>query len=105
MPTPNLKALSVPQLLALRDDIDKQLETRRTELQEQLAQIGRNGTSGSAKGAKVPPKYRHPATGETWSGRGGVAGWLAAELKAGKNLEDFLIVKPLKKIRSKSQAR
>jgi DNA-binding protein H-NS len=96
MPTRNLKSLSVPQLLALRDDIDSQLEARRSELQAQLAQIGgRNGTA--AKGTKVPPKYRHPATAETWSGRGDVASWLAAELKAGKKREDFLIAEPAKK--------
>jgi DNA-binding protein H-NS len=69
-------------------------------LQAQLAQIGGDGTSGksrSVKGTKVAPKYRHPKTGETWSGRGGVAGWLAREIKSGKKREDFLIAKPAKK--------
>ncbi|MDB5630011.1 MAG: histidinol phosphate phosphatase [Tardiphaga sp.] len=93
----NLKSLSVPQLLSLRSDIDVTLQARRSELQAQLAEIG-GGGGGSAsgrtsriKGSKVAAKYRHPKTGETWSGRGGVAGWLAAELKAGKKREDFLI--------------
>jgi DNA-binding protein H-NS len=97
MPSANIKNLSVQQLLALRDDIDKQLETRRSELQAQLAQIGGLGKANSVKGSKVAAKYRHPKTGETWSGRGGVAGWLAAEIKAGKKRDDFLIAKPSKK--------
>src|ERR1700730_8992414 len=100
MPSANIKNLSVPQLLAMRAEIDKQLLTRKAELQAQLAQIGGAGTSGKArsvKGSKVAPKYRHPKTGETWSGRGGVAGWLAREIKSGKKREDFLIAKPAKK--------
>jgi DNA-binding protein H-NS len=104
MPTPNLKSLSVPELLSLRDDIDRHLEERRSELQAQLAQIGgRNGVS--ARGVKVPPKYRHPATGETWSGRGDVASWLSAELRAGKTREDFLIASPVADSRAKPRAR
>ncbi len=104
MPTPNLKSLSVPQLLSLRDDIDKHLEERRLELQAQLAQIGgRNGAS--VRGSKVPPKYRHPATGETWSGRGDVASWLSAELKDGKKREDFLIATPAAVSRAKPRTR
>lgn len=94
MPAINVKNLSVKELLDLRADIDRALQARKSELQAQLAQIGGGdggGRGGRAKGGKVAAKYRHPDTGETWSGRGGVAGWLAAELKAGKKREDFLI--------------
>src|SRR3954469_6627126 len=101
MPSSNIKNLSVPQLLAMRGDIDKLLQSKKTELQAQLAEIGGDQTvarrAGSIKGTKVAPKYRHPKTGETWSGRGGTAGWLAREIKAGKKKEDFLIAKPGKK--------
>src|SRR4051794_2832948 len=100
MPAVSTKNLSVPQLLAMRADIDKQLLARKAELQAQLAQIGGDASPGKArsvKGSKVAPKYRHPKTGETWSGRGGVAGWLAREIKAGKKKEDFLISRPAKK--------
>jgi DNA-binding protein H-NS len=105
MPSANIKNLSVPQLLAMRAEIDKQLLTRKAELQAQLAQIGGDGAGGksrSVKGSKVAPKYRHPKTGETWSGRGGVAGWLAREIKSGKKREDFLIGKPTKKKSTRS---
>jgi DNA-binding protein H-NS len=84
----------------MRADIDKQLQSRKAELQAQLAQIGGDGVgvkARSVKGSKVAPKYRHPKTGETWSGRGGVAGWLAREIKSGKRREDFLIAKPDKR--------
>jgi DNA-binding protein H-NS len=39
-----------------------------------------------AKKAPLPPKYRDPKTGETWSGRGRPPGWLA-----GHDRERFLI--------------
>lgn len=35
-------------------------------------------------------KYRDPETGETWSGRGRMAKWLAERIKAGDRLGDFL---------------
>jgi DNA-binding protein H-NS len=106
MPSSNIKNLSVTQLLAVRADIDKLLQSKRSELQAQLAQIGGDGAvrkAGSVKGTKVAPKYRHPKTGETWSGRGGTAGWLAREIKAGKKREDFLIAKPGRKKRAKAK--
>jgi DNA-binding protein H-NS len=103
----NLKGMSVAELLRLRSDVDTMLVSKRDELHAQLAEIGGNTLpakrgrpplSGSKlAGTKVAPKYRHPDTGETWSGRGGTAGWLAAELKAGKKKEDFLIATAAKK--------
>lgn len=38
----------------------------------------------------VAAKYRDPKTGDTWSGRGRMATWLAERIKAGGRLEDFL---------------
>ncbi len=48
---------------------------------------GRPAGSSSAKAAKepLPPKYRDPKTGKTWSGRGRAPAWL------GKNPNRFLI--------------
>ena len=43
---------------------------------------------------KVAPKYRNPANSkEIWSGRGMPPRWMAALIKKGKKLEDFLIKK------------
>ncbi|KVE43481.1 H-NS histone family protein [Burkholderia sp. BDU5] len=37
----------------------------------------------------LPPKYRNPMTGQTWSGRGRVPKWLA-----GPSRDDFLVDRP-----------
>lgn len=42
-------------------------------------------------GIKLPPKYRHWVTGETWSGRGLQPKWLKARLAAGDTLEQFRV--------------
>ena len=46
-------------------------------------------TGGS--GAKVAPKFRDPATGRAWSGRGLQPRWLKAKIAAGAELESFRI--------------
>ena len=43
------------------------------------------------KGRKVPAKYRDPATGTTWSGRGLQPKWLKAALADGRKLSDFAL--------------
>ncbi len=57
----------------------------------------RKTTKKATKGrklGKVPPKYRNPANKtETWTGRGKQPRWLAAQVKKGKKVEDFLIKK------------
>lgn len=52
---------------------------------------GATRKTSAAKGSKVAPKYRHPGTGETWSGRGKPPKWLAAEMSKGKKPADFAI--------------
>ena len=93
----NLKNATVAELLKLRSDVDAMLLSKREELHAQLREIS-GDTNGARKpsnltGKKVAPKYRHPKTGEEWSGRGGMVKWLAAEIKAGKKKDDFLIAK------------
>lgn len=39
----------------------------------------------------VAPKYRHPESGDTWSGRGRAPRWLAAAEAAGASREQFLV--------------
>ena len=91
----NLKSMPVADLLNLRRDIDAALESRRGELEQMLGEIGgsenKKNRGSKLAGKKVAAKYRHPKTGEEWSGRGGLAKWLAAEIKAGKKKEAFLI--------------
>jgi DNA-binding protein H-NS len=96
----NLASMSVDQLLKLRDEIITALTRKATELQQQLSRLSGGAAGGASgrgrrgprKGHKVPPKYRGPG-GETWSGRGLRPRWLAAALKGGRKLDDFLIGK------------
>ena len=66
-----------------------------TEPKKESAKSGRKGTerkvSAAGKRAVVAVKYRHPETGETWTGRGKPPRWLAAEIAAGKAKEQFYI--------------
>jgi DNA-binding protein H-NS len=98
----NLKNMDVDALLTLRADVEKAVTERGRDLQRQLALLGgevgkrRGRPPGPAvrhsamKGVKVPPKYRGPG-GETWAGRGATPRWLAALLKEGRSVEEFLI--------------
>ena len=98
----NLKDLGVDALLTLRTDVEKALTERSRHLQRKLALLGgevgkrrgrppgRAGRVSAMKGRKVAPKYRGPG-GETWAGRGATPRWLAALLKEGHSLEEFLI--------------
>jgi DNA-binding protein H-NS len=93
MPRPtNLSAMSVDALLRLREDIDKALDRKATELRRRLSLLGGaiRQRGSRLKGRKVPPKYRSPS-GETWAGRGARPRWLVAAMKRGKRVEDFLI--------------
>ena len=56
-----------------------------------------NGKASSAgklkaKGRrKIAVKFRDAKSGETWSGRGRMAGWLAAKVKAGEKADKYLV--------------
>jgi hypothetical protein len=76
MPRTNLSAMSVEQLLRLRDDVGKELSRKTVELRKQLARLGsevapsmRGPGASALRGRKVPAKYRSPL-GDTWAGRG-----------------------------------
>lgn len=67
------------------------------EIQAKMKEYGisMNDLKGGAKKGKprgaVAAKYKNPATGETWSGRGRAPKWLAAEMTKGKSKDAFLI--------------
>ena len=44
--------------------------------QEDVFPVGRPGRASSNAGVKVAPKYRDPATGQTWTGRGKPPKWI-----------------------------
>jgi DNA-binding protein H-NS len=86
----------------------KILETQREEKAAAIAQVralmeqhgltvadlaGRSSAAPKrpAAAGKVPAKYRDPATGNTWSGRGLQPTWLKNALASGKSLADFAV--------------
>ena len=96
--------MTLDALMSLRDNADRIISTRakaeRTAIERQLAQLtnfvgaGRGRRKSRLKGRKVPPKYRNPANpSETWAGRGVRPRWLQAQLKKGRKLEQFAIVR------------
>ena len=48
-------------------------------------------TAGATVRTPVPPKYRNPETGATWSGRGKPPRWISDAEAGGKARESFLI--------------
>ena len=107
----SLSGMTVEALMDLRERVDGLLSERRAELEQQLERFavvgGRRVVRGGAsalKGRKVPPKYRSPS-GDTWAGRGARPRWLAAAVKGGKKLDDFLIDKSARKRRRKRRSK
>ena len=93
---------SYKELLKQREALEQKLnEARRNELSEAVSQVRALVTefgltaqdvfpAGKARsasaGSKVAPKYRNPATGQTWTGRGKAPKWIQNE-----NREQFAI--------------
>jgi DNA-binding protein H-NS len=115
----NLKSMSVDRLKGLRDRVDaalnaKVIEQRRV-LQAGLTKLARFEGGARSKVAvgwgaqgKVAPKYRNPDNpAETWAGRGLKPRWLAAAIKSGKKMENFLIASaaPSSKANGRKKAR
>ncbi len=94
---------SLANLIAQREALDKQItETRKQEISDAVKQVkalvteyglSASDVFPSASGAKsmkaaapsrgkVAPKYRDPATGNTWTGRGRTPLWLAGHDKS-----------------------
>lgn len=77
--------------------------TRINELRRELAALENGNTNGTSKSTKSSKrkrngkvklagvKYRDPATGDTWAGRGRMASWLAAKQKAGEKIAKYLV--------------
>jgi DNA-binding protein H-NS len=94
---------SLATLIAQREALDKQIaETRKQEISDAIKQVkalvaeyglsasdvfpSSNGVKAMKAAAtgrgKVAPKYRDPATGNTWTGRGRTPLWLAGHDKS-----------------------
>ncbi|BBL75449.1 H-NS family nucleoid-associated regulatory protein [Methylomagnum ishizawai] len=102
-----LKGKSEEELETTIAEAKKALEAKRREaragtiakIKELAASIGVTVTISESnvvpmkagRGGKVPAKYRDPATGDVWSGRGVQPTWLRKKIEAGHSPEDFLL--------------
>jgi DNA-binding protein H-NS len=98
-----LKSMSVERLRDLKGQVEAainaKITARRHELESELSKLGRfDGRRTSIKSGRggprgaVAPKYRNPDNPtETWAGRGLRPRWMAAALKSGRKIDDFLI--------------
>ncbi len=82
--------LAKERVSKLREKINALVKAEGLGLDEVLGGRGAR-TGGKGRGGKVKPKYRNPATGDTWSGRGKHPRWFNDALKAGKKEKDLAI--------------
>ncbi len=80
-----LRADLLAKIRALMDEYDIKAD----ELSGRSAAQRKAGL-GTVRGPAAV-KYKDPATGQTWSGRGQQAAWLKAAIASGKKLEDFAV--------------
>jgi DNA-binding protein H-NS len=98
--------VSVSELMAQKAALEKQIvEARRAERADAVARVRAlmaehgltladlSGKPAGPKrsGAKVAPKYRDAATGNTWSGRGLQPRWLKEALTSGRKIDEFAV--------------
>jgi len=121
----NLDGMSIDEMWQLHEEISQilsvRLTTEKRELEKRLAQLRReNGMRQSKpedarsvdglprdrrKYPRVLPKYRNPKEpSETWSGRGKQPRWLAAALKTGHTIEEFVIGQAESKNKNKNKS-
>lgn len=79
-----------------QSEIDKVIADIKEKMEQYgltAADLGAQKTTARAKKGtgKVAAKYRNPASGETWSGRGRTPKWLADAEAAGKKRESFAV--------------
>lgn len=100
---------TLQELLAQKEAIEREIElTKKRERADAIARVrslmaeygltladlggkAPTTTPKASGGAKVAPKYRNAATGDTWSGRGLQPNWLKAALAAGRKLDEFKV--------------
>jgi len=102
------QALQNKKRLPVIRSIVKSMREYEITPEEIMAAYGKGGasktratgkTAASAKGNRGPrgpvaPKYRHPETGDTWTGRGKAPRWITEAEGAGRKREEFLIQAP-----------
>jgi DNA-binding protein H-NS len=97
----NLETLSTEELWLLNNKVTAKLKAKiiveKNVLEDRLARL--NGRLRVEQTSKTPkrrftvfPKFHNPEQpSETWAGRGKKPRWLTAQLKLGKQIDDFRI--------------
>ena len=104
MKSRDLKSMSVEELWSLHELVSaalaSKIQAETAKLDRRLRHLGLATVSHNGKNmihARRPyplvhAKYRNPAEpSETWAGRGKRPRWLSAQLKSGKQIDDFRI--------------
>jgi DNA-binding protein H-NS len=103
MKSRDLKSMSVEELWSLHELVSaalaSKIQAETAKLDQRLRQLGVAVSHNDKKmrHARRPyplvhAKYRNPAEpSETWAGRGKRPRWLSAQLKSGKQIDDFRI--------------
>jgi DNA-binding protein H-NS len=112
MTQPKLSSMSIDDLWHLREQISRvladKIKSEKRTLEGRLATLNESIANGKPtnsrlvpvkrrtrarrKYPKVVPKFQNPKQpAETWSGRGKQPRWLAAQIKAGRKIDDFRI--------------
>ena len=101
MKNPNLSEKSANELWALHEQVVDILSVKileaKAQLEEKLSKLSLKTAISLNERSRRPyppvlPKFRNPLhPAETWAGRGKQPRWLLAQLKSGRQLEDFRI--------------
>ncbi len=62
-----------------------------TAFNKKTSTVQRSRSDASGEKRVVPAKYRHPESGETWTGRGKAPRWITSAEAQGKKRDEFLI--------------
>ncbi len=89
------RAPIISEIVRNMREYDITLEELETALNRRTRTAGKRaakkGATVSAPRGTVPPKYRDPVSGATWTGRGRAPRWVVEAEAQGKSREEFLI--------------
>lgn len=121
----DLKSMSIDDLWVLHEKVggvlSAKIKAEKRGLEERLARLNRRVIEKPATAHAAPkvrgrramrrkyppvlPKYQNPSDpSETWAGRGKQPRWLVSQLKAGKQIDDFLIDRARRKATARRQS-
>lgn len=109
----DLNSMSVNELWSLHEqvvvELARKIAAEKATLERRLRELGLNGINRKLDHVRRPypkvlPKYRNPKNAEeTWAGRGKQPGWVTAQLRSGKKLDDFRIERSPPQLRRRAR--